>query len=86
MYDLIREDIVLKLEARADGEGEGIGRGDVAGHGGSDDIRGRVGVGVGERECKGGCSGEKGFGSSVKEICFFLSAVITRVFGAVWSC
>ena len=43
MYELIREDIVLKLEARANGEG--IGRGDAAGHGGSGDsgVR-RVGV------------------------------------------
>jgi len=47
---------------------------------------------VKEKEgCKGGCdSGEKGFGSSVKEVLFFffffpsfLSAVIARVFGAM---
>lgn len=87
MYELIREDVVIKLGARVDGKGEGehIGGGDAAGHGGSGD---------GERGCRGGgCdSGEKGFGSSVKEIRFFLfflpsflSAVIARVFGAIVS-
>lgn len=80
MYELIREDIVIKLGARfgegggeGEGDGEGIDRGDAAGHGGSGDLGGGVGVGVGERDgregCKGGCnSGEKGFRSSVKEV------------------
>ena len=88
MYELIREDIVLKLKARVNGDGdgddEGIGR-DAAGHGGSGDLGGC------KEGSKGGCdSGEKGFGSSVKEVCFFfflfpsfLSAVISRVFGAI---
>ena len=46
MYELIREDIVLKRVARVDGggkgkgEGEGIGGGDAAGHGGSGDLGG----------------------------------------------
>ena len=42
MYELIWEDIVIKLGARVDGEGEGegIGGGDAAGHGGSGDIGG----------------------------------------------
>ena len=82
MYELIREDIVIKLGARfskgeGEGEGEGDGKGidggDAAGHGGSGDFGGGVGVRVGERDgregCKGGCnSGEKGFRSSVKEV------------------
>ena len=38
MYELIREDIVLKLQARVDGEG--IGGGDAAGHGGNGDSGG----------------------------------------------
>jgi len=85
VYKLIRDDVVIKLGARVDGKGEGehIGGGDAAGYGGS---------GNGERGCRdGGCdSGEKGFGSSVREIRFFLfllpsflSAVIARVFGAI---
>ena len=46
MYELIREDIVLKRVARVDGggkgkgEGEGIGGGDAPGHGGSGDLGG----------------------------------------------
>jgi hypothetical protein len=46
VYELIREDIVLKRVARVDGggkgkgEGEGIGGGDAAGHGGSGDLGG----------------------------------------------
>ena len=87
MYKLIREDVVIKLGARVDGIGEGehIGGGDAAGHGGSGD---------GERGCiGGGCdSGEKGFGSSVKAIRFFLFlfpsflfTVIAHVFGAIYS-
>ena len=76
MYELIREDIVIKLGVRAgegegEGEGEGIGGGDVPGYGGSGDIGRRVGVG--ERGCEEeeGCDGgEKGFGSPVKEIRF----------------
>ena len=115
---LIWEDIVLNLEARVngDGDGEGIGGGDAAGHGGSGEgigggdaatagcswsgkegFRSSVKVkedckegykkGKGNRE---GCNGEKGFGSSVKETCFFLfpfffSAAIARVFGAICS-
>ena len=65
MYELIREDIVLNLEARinsqceGEGEGEGIGRGDAAGHGGSGDIGGRVGVGEREREYNGGYNAER---------------------------
>jgi len=44
VYELIWEDIVLKLEARVDGqgEGEGIGGGDAAGHGESGDSGGSV--------------------------------------------
>jgi hypothetical protein len=87
VYKLIRDDIVIKLGARrSEGEGEGIGGGDAAGHGGSSDLGGRrVGEGEGED-----CSGEKGFRSSVKETFFFLfpffpSAVIARVFGAICS-
>ena len=89
-----QEDIVLKLEARVnskgEGKGEGIGRGDAAEYGGSGDSGGYR---VREPEgCKGGCdSGEKGFGSSVKEVrlFFFLflsffSAAIARVFGAIF--
>ena len=63
---LIREDIVLKLEGRVigdgDGNGEGISGGDVAGHGGS-----REGISGGDA-ATAGCnwSGEKGFRSSVK--------------------
>ena len=61
---LIREDIVLNLEARVngDGDGEGIGGGDAAGHGGSGE-----GIGGGDA-ATAGCSwsGEKGFGSSIK--------------------
>ena len=72
MYELIREDIVIKLGARfgegggegegeGEGDGEGIDGGDAAGHGGSGDLGGYgVGVGVGERDgregCKGGCN------------------------------
>ena len=60
---LIREDIVLKLEAgvNGDGDGEGIGGGDAAGHGGS-------GEGIGGGAATAGCSwsGEKGFALSVK--------------------
>ena len=66
---LIREDIVLKLEAGVnsdgdgdgDGNGEGIGGGDAAGHGGS-------GEGISGGAATAGCSwsGEKGFRSSVK--------------------
>ena len=41
MYELIREDIVIKLGARR-GEGEGIGGGDAAGHGRSGDLGGGV--------------------------------------------
>ena len=46
MYELIREDIVLKQVARVDGggkgkgEGEGMSGGDAAGHGGSGDLGG----------------------------------------------
>ena len=46
VYKLIREDIVLKQVARVDGggkgksKGEGIGRGDTAGHGRSGDLGG----------------------------------------------
>ena len=92
VYELIREDIVLNLEARVDSQGEGISGGDTARHGGSGDSGG---CGVGERERKegrkGGCdSGEKGFRSSVKEDCFFffffpsfLSAIIACVFKAI---
>ena len=89
---LKREDIVLNLEARVngdgdgDGDGEGIGGGDAAGHGGSGE-----GIGGGDA-ATAGCSwsGEEGFGSSVKETCFFLfpffsSAAIARVFGAIYS-
>ena len=66
---LIWEDIVLKLEARVngngdgngDGNGEGISGGNAAGHGGS-------GEGIGGGAATAGCSwsGEKGFRSSVK--------------------
>ena len=72
MDELIREDIVIKLGARVDGEGEGesedggegegegIGGGDAAGHGGTSDIGGQ--------EYEGGCnSGENGLRPSVKE-------------------
>ena len=43
VYELIREDIVIKLGARVDGEGEGedISRGDAARHSRSGDIGGR---------------------------------------------
>ena len=90
VYKLIREDIILKLQARVNGEG--IGGGDAAGHGRNGDLGGG---GVRGRECKEGCkrgcnSGEKGFRSSVKEVCFFfflfssfLSAVVARVVGAM---
>ena len=90
VYELIREDIVLKLQARVDGEG--IGGGDAAGHGGNGDSGGG---GVRGRECKEGCkggcnSGEKGFRLSVKEVRFFFflfpsfhSVVIARVFRAI---
>ena len=41
MYELIREDIVIKLGARrGDGEGEGIGGGDAAGHSESGNLGG----------------------------------------------
>jgi hypothetical protein len=88
-----REDIVLKLEARVnskgEGKGEGIGRGDAAEYDGSGDSGGYR---VRELEgCRGCDSGEKGFGSSVKEVRLFfflflsfLSAVIARVFGAIF--
>ena len=48
VYELIREDIVIKLGVRVDGEGEGedISRGDAARHSRSGDIGGR--------ECKEG--------------------------------
>jgi hypothetical protein len=35
VYELTREDIVLKLEAMVNSEGEGISGGDTARHGGS---------------------------------------------------
>ena len=90
VYKFIQEDIVLKLQARVNSEG--IGGGDAAGHSrngnlGGDGVRGREC----KEGCKGGCnSGEKGFRSSVKEVCFFfflfpsfLSAVVARVVGAI---
>ena len=66
---LIREDIVLKLEARVnsngdgdgDGNGEGISGGDAAGHGGSGE-----GISRGVATAGYSWSGEKGFRSSVK--------------------
>ena len=116
---LIREDIVLKLEAGVNGDGdgdgngngEGISGGDAAGYGGSGEGIGGGAATAGcswsgekgfalsvkvEEGCKKGegskegCSGEKGFGSSVKETWFFLfpfffSAAIARVFGAICS-
>jgi hypothetical protein len=64
VYELIREDIVIKLGARAgegEDEGEGISGGDAVGHGGSGDIGERVGVGERGRK-EGGCgNGEKRF-------------------------
>ena len=70
MYELIREDIVIKLGARfgegggegegegeGEGDGEGIDGGDAAGHGGSGDLGGGGGVGVGERDGREGCKG-----------------------------
>jgi len=65
VYKLIREDIVLNLEARinsqceGEGKGEGISRGDITRHGGSGNIGGRVRVGEQERECNGGCNTER---------------------------
>ena len=57
VYELIREDIVLKLEARVNGEseGEGIGRGDLARYGGS--VEGISGGYI----ARYSGSGEKGF-------------------------
>jgi len=90
VYDIIQGGVVLNLDARVNSEG--ISREDVARHGGSGNL-GERGVREGERECKeafkGGCdSGERGFGSYVKDTLFFLfpffpSAVIARVFGAI---
>ena len=37
-YEFTQEDIVLKLEARVNGDGEGISGGNVAGNGGSGDL------------------------------------------------
>ena len=92
VYELTREDVVLKLEARVNSEGEGISGGDTARHSGSgNSVERRVRVRELEHKegYKEGCnSGEKGFGSSVKETLFFLipffpSIVIARVFGAI---
>ena len=52
----------FKARGYVDGEGEGISRGDVPGHGGSGDIGGRVGVGVGERGCKEAVAERKDLG------------------------
>lgn len=87
VYKLIRGGVVLNLEARVNSKG--ISREDVARHGRSGNL-GERGAREGKRECKeaskGDCdSGERGFGSSVKETLFFPfpffpSAVIARVF------
>jgi len=109
---LIREDIVLKLEGRVNGDGDSDGDGDGEGIGGGDAATagcswsGEKGFGSSvkvevEEGCKegckkgeggkeGGCNGERGLGSSVKETCFFLfpfffSVAIARVFGAICS-
>ena len=94
VYKLIREDIILKLQARVDGKG--IGKRDVAGYNRNGDLGGS---GVKGQECKKGCKGgckggcnsrEKGFRSSVKEVHFFfflfpsfLSTVVACVVGAI---
>ena len=92
VYELIREDIILKLQARVNSKG--INRGDAAGYSRNSNLGGGGVRGQEYKEgCKGGCnSGEKGFRSSVKEVYFFfflfpsfLSAVVARVVGAILS-
>src|SRR6266567_4751431 len=66
---LIWEDIILKLEARVNGDGNGDSNSNGKGIGGGDAARhGRSGEGIGGGAATAGCSwsGEKGFRSSIK--------------------
>jgi len=66
---LIREDIVLKLEAGVNGDGDGDGDSNGKGINGGDAARhGRSGEGISRGAATAGCSwsGEKGFRLAVK--------------------
>ena len=90
VYKLIREDIILKLQAKVNSED--INKKDAARYSRNSDLKGG---GVKRQECKKGYKGdcnsrEKGFRSFIKEVCFFfflfssfLSAVVARVVGAI---